>query len=60
MADTQKLASAQQPAETNKIHFPNESVAYRKARNALLVDEIELRPHIQRVASETACSASGW
>jgi predicted dithiol-disulfide oxidoreductase (DUF899 family) len=52
MTDTQTLMPAQQLAETNKIHFPNESAAYRKARNALLVEEIELRRHIERVASQ--------
>ena len=52
MTDTKTLAPAQQLAETNKVHFPNESAAYRKARNALLVEEIELRRHIERVASQ--------
>jgi predicted dithiol-disulfide oxidoreductase (DUF899 family) len=32
------------------VHFPNESPAYRAARNALLAEEIELRRHIERVA----------
>ena len=52
MTDTQTLAPAQQLAEANKIHFPNESAAYRQARNALLAEEIELRRHIERVASQ--------
>jgi predicted dithiol-disulfide oxidoreductase (DUF899 family) len=52
MTETQTLAPAQQLAETNKVHFPNESTAYRKARNTLLVEEIELRRHIERVASQ--------
>jgi predicted dithiol-disulfide oxidoreductase (DUF899 family) len=52
MPDTQTLASAQQLVETNKTHFPNESAEYRQARNALLVEEIELRRHIERVASQ--------
>src|SRR5262245_41447202 len=52
MTETQTLAPAQQLAETNKIHFPNESAAHRKARNALLVEEIELRRHMERVASQ--------
>jgi predicted dithiol-disulfide oxidoreductase (DUF899 family) len=52
MTDTQTLAAAEQLAETNRVHFPNESAAYRKARNALLVEEIELRRHIERVASQ--------
>jgi predicted dithiol-disulfide oxidoreductase (DUF899 family) len=43
-------AQAQQLAETNTSHFPNESPEYREARNALLVNEIELRRQIERVA----------
>ncbi len=50
MADSQTLAPAEQLAGTNKMHFPNESGAYRRARNALLAEEIELRRHIERVA----------
>ncbi|WP_258096685.1 DUF899 family protein, partial [Klebsiella pneumoniae] len=38
-------------ADTNRVHFPNESDAYRQARNALLAEEIELRRHIERVAA---------
>ena len=30
--------------------YPNDSAAYRRARTALLVEEIELRRHIERVA----------
>src|SRR6266481_7492184 len=52
MTDTQTLVPARQLAETNKARFPNESAEYRKARNALLVEEIELRRHIERVASQ--------
>jgi predicted dithiol-disulfide oxidoreductase (DUF899 family) len=52
MTDTAKLASAEQLAAANQAHFPNESPAYRKARNALLAEEIELRRHIERVASQ--------
>jgi predicted dithiol-disulfide oxidoreductase (DUF899 family) len=52
MANTQTLAPAQQLAATNKIHFPNESAAYRAARNALLGEEIELRRHLERVAEQ--------
>lgn len=52
MTEKQTLAPAQHLAETNKTHFPNESVEYRTARNALLVEEIELRRHIERVASQ--------
>ena len=52
MTNTQSLVPAQQLAETNKIHFPNENAVYREARNALLVAEIELRRHIESVASQ--------
>jgi predicted dithiol-disulfide oxidoreductase (DUF899 family) len=59
MADTQTLAPARQLAETNKAQFPNESAEYRAARNALLVEEIELRRHIERVASQRRALPSG-
>jgi predicted dithiol-disulfide oxidoreductase (DUF899 family) len=52
MTETQTLASAEQLAGTNKARYPNESAEYRKARNALLAEEIELRRHIERVASQ--------
>ena len=38
-------AAASQP-------YPNDSAAYRAARTALLVEEIELRRHIERVAAQ--------
>src|SRR3954454_21306871 len=59
MTDTQTLIPAQQLAETNTAHFPNESAEYRAARNALLVEEIELRRHIERVASQRRALPSG-
>jgi predicted dithiol-disulfide oxidoreductase (DUF899 family) len=52
MTDPHTLVPARQLAETNKAHFPNESADYRAARNALLVEEIELRRHIERVAAQ--------
>jgi predicted dithiol-disulfide oxidoreductase (DUF899 family) len=52
MAETQTLFTARQLASTNTAHFPNESAAYRKARNELLVEEIELRRNIERVAAQ--------
>ena len=52
MAVTETLVPAPQLAGTNTAHFPNESPEYRAARNALLVEEIELRRHIERVASQ--------
>ncbi|MHC2333655.1 DUF899 family protein [Bradyrhizobium sp. USDA 4454] len=45
------LKPAAELASTNTMRFPNESDAYRRARQALLVEEIELRRHIERVAA---------
>ena len=36
----------------NAVRFPNESDEYRRARDALLAEEIELRRHIERVARQ--------
>jgi predicted dithiol-disulfide oxidoreductase (DUF899 family) len=52
MPDALKLAPAEQLAATNTAHFPNESPEYRRARNALLVEEIELRRQIESVAAQ--------
>jgi predicted dithiol-disulfide oxidoreductase (DUF899 family) len=52
MIETPTLVPAQQLAAANKAHFPNESAEYRKARNTLLAEEIELRRHIERVAAQ--------
>jgi predicted dithiol-disulfide oxidoreductase (DUF899 family) len=49
MTDT--LVPAAQLADGNEAHFPNESAEYRRARNALLTEEIELRRQIERVAA---------
>ena len=49
---TQRLIPAQELAAANKAHFPNESAEYRAARNALLIEEIELRRQLERVASQ--------
>jgi len=51
MADGQKLIPASKLAQ-NGITYPNESAAYRQARTALLVEEIELRRHIERVSEQ--------
>lgn len=51
MTDTQTLNPAKELVATNKTHFPNESAEYREARNALLVEEIELRRQIERLAA---------
>lgn len=50
MADSTPVPVTELAAK-NKSHFPNESPEYRKARNALLAEEIELRRHIERVAA---------
>lgn len=47
-----ELASAQSLAATNQAHFPNESAQYRVARNSLLVEELELRRQLERVAEQ--------
>jgi predicted dithiol-disulfide oxidoreductase (DUF899 family) len=52
MPDTQTLSSARLLAATNTVHFPNESAAYRTARNSLLIEEIELRRHLERVSDQ--------
>jgi predicted dithiol-disulfide oxidoreductase (DUF899 family) len=59
MPDTQTLAPAHQLASTNKVRFPNESAEYRKARNSLIVAEIELRRAIERVAAQRRALPDG-
>ena len=49
---TYPLTSATDLARQNGVRFPNESTAYRHARDALLAEEIELRRHIERVAAQ--------
>jgi predicted dithiol-disulfide oxidoreductase (DUF899 family) len=51
MTADRMLTPAEQLVKTNRASFPNESAAYREARNALLVEEIELRRHLERVAA---------
>lgn len=53
------LVPAEQLAATNQAHFPNESADYRKARNALLVAEIELRRQLERVAKQRRALPQG-
>jgi len=50
MADSVILKPAAELAARNRAQFPNESPEYRRARNVLLAEEIELRRHIERVA----------
>jgi predicted dithiol-disulfide oxidoreductase (DUF899 family) len=52
MSNEPTLVPAPQLAGKNNAHFPNESSSYRSARNALLVEEIELRRQLERVASQ--------
>lgn len=49
---TETLKPAHELAALKPAAWPNESVEYRKARTALLAEEIELRRHIQRVADQ--------
>src|SRR3954454_3756464 len=44
------LKPAAELARGNSVRFPNESAEYRRARQELLTEEIELRRHIERVA----------
>jgi predicted dithiol-disulfide oxidoreductase (DUF899 family) len=46
------LKPAIELARANAVRFPNESADYRRARQALLAEEIELRRHIERVAEQ--------
>jgi predicted dithiol-disulfide oxidoreductase (DUF899 family) len=50
-ADT-ALRPAAELAKKSAKRFPNESPEYRRAREALLAEEIELRRHIERVAEQ--------
>jgi predicted dithiol-disulfide oxidoreductase (DUF899 family) len=56
MPYTQALVPPQELAATNKAQYPNEGAEYRVARNELLVQEITLRRHLERVASQRAAS----
>jgi predicted dithiol-disulfide oxidoreductase (DUF899 family) len=49
MADN-TLTPSKELAAKNKAHFPNETADYRKIRNSLLAEEIDLRRNIERVA----------
>jgi predicted dithiol-disulfide oxidoreductase (DUF899 family) len=51
-ATVQSLTPAVELARANPVIIPNESAEYRAARTALLVEEIELRRHIERVAAQ--------
>src|SRR5580698_6318102 len=59
MSDKPPLVPAPQLAATNQAHLPGESPAYRLARNALLIEEIELRRHLERVAAQRRALPAG-
>src|SRR5712664_1886673 len=46
------LKPAAELARASGVRFLNESAEYRRAREALLAEEIELRRHIERVAEQ--------
>src|SRR5438876_3618007 len=46
------LKPAAELARASGLRYPNESAEYRRAREALLSEEIELRRHIERVAAQ--------
>lgn len=52
MTRTPALVPAAELAARSRMRFPNESDAYRQARQALLAEEIELRRHLERVAEQ--------
>jgi len=50
MSDVAALIPATELARRNRMRLPNESAQYRQARQRLLVEEIELRRQLERVA----------
>ena len=52
VATGSNLKPAIELARASGVRFPNESAEYRRAREALLAEEIELRRHIERVAEQ--------
>ena len=59
MTTQQQLQPASQLAQKNGVRFPNESADYRRARDLLLAEEIELRRHIERVAQQRRALPAG-
>ena len=55
----QKLTPATELARKNGVRLPNESDEYRRARDELLAEEIELRRHIERVAEQRRAMPPG-
>ena len=52
MTTHQQLKPASDMVKMNGVRFPNESGEYRRARDTLLAEEIELRRDIERVAEQ--------
>ena len=52
MINVPTLVPATELVKRSSMRFPNESDDYRRARDALLAEEIELRRHIERVAEQ--------
>jgi predicted dithiol-disulfide oxidoreductase (DUF899 family) len=52
MTQADQLEPASRLAERVSRPYPNDSAQYRRARTALLAEEIELRRHIERVAAQ--------
>src|SRR6188768_465376 len=50
--DPKNAMPAHDLARRSHVRFPRESAEYRAARTALLAEEIELRRHIERVATQ--------
>jgi predicted dithiol-disulfide oxidoreductase (DUF899 family) len=46
------LTPVTEVARKNTIRFPNENTEYRRARDTLLAEEIELKRHMERVAAQ--------
>jgi predicted dithiol-disulfide oxidoreductase (DUF899 family) len=59
MATHQRLKPAIELANKNGVRFPNEGDEYRRARDVLLAEEIELRRHIERVAEQRRALPAG-
>ena len=48
------LKPAAELAKASGFRYPNESAEYRRAREALLAEELELRRHIERAPRASA------
>jgi predicted dithiol-disulfide oxidoreductase (DUF899 family) len=59
MVAAKKLIPASKLARKNDRRFPNESAAYRRARDKLLAKEIELRRSMEAVAAERRALPQG-